>query len=138
VQWRIFDAGHIRANIQVRNAQQEQALATYEQTVLTAFEEVENALVAYAKEQLRRQSLQEAVTAGQSSLDLARKLYANGLTNFLNVLEAERSLYQSQDLLARSDQAVATNLVALYKALGGGWQAGEPTTSTTLSQASVR
>ncbi len=124
VQWRIFDAGRIRANIQVQNARQEQALAAYEQTVLTSFEDVENALVAYAKEQVRHRSLAQAVSTSQDALNLSNQLYANGLTNFINVLDAERSLYQSQDDLVQSDQAVTQNLIALYKALGGGWETG--------------
>lgn len=136
VQWRIFDAGRIRSNIKVQNVKQEQSLAAYEQTVLTAFEDVENQLVFYAKEQQRRGSLQEAVSASQNSLQLAKKLYGNGLTSFLNVLDAERSLYQSQDLLAHSDQAVAANLVGLYKALGGGWQFAEQTTPLVALQTS--
>jgi len=122
VQWRIFDAGRIRANIKVQNARQEQALAAYEQTVLTAFEEVEDNLVLYAKEQLRRRSLEDAVAASQKSLETANKLYANGLTDFIHVLDAERSLYQTQDALAQSDRTVSANLVALYKSLGGGWE----------------
>lgn len=122
VQWKIFDAGRIRANIRVQNARQEQALAAYEKTALTAFEEVENALVAYAKEQVRRRSLEDAVQCSQDSLHLANQLYANGLSNFINVLDAERSLYQTEDALVQSDQSVTQNLIALYKALGGGWE----------------
>jgi len=122
VQWRIFDAGRIRANIKVQNARQEQALAAYEQTVLTAFEEVEDNLVLYAKEQVRRRSLQDVVQASQKSLDTANRLYAGGLTDFLRVLDAERSLYQSQDALAQSDRTISANLIALYKSLGGGWE----------------
>jgi multidrug efflux system outer membrane protein len=122
VQWRIFDVGRIRANIKVQNARQEQALAAYEQTVLTAFEEVEDNLVLYAKEQVRRRSLEDAVAASQKSLDTANKLYASGLTDFLHVLDAERSLYQSQDALAQSDRTVSADLIALYKSLGGGWE----------------
>lgn len=133
IQWKIFDAGRVRSNIKAQNAKQEQALANYEKTALTAFEEVENALVFYANEQRRRKALEEGVTANQNSLNLAQKLYANGLTGFLNVLDAERSLYQSQDLLARSDQAVSANLVTLYKVLGGGWEAFEPTDSKSLA-----
>ena len=125
VQWRIFDAGRIRARVKAQDARQEEALASYEQTVLTAFEEVENGLVAYAKEQTRRRSLQEAVTSSQKSLDTANKLYANGLADFLRVLDAERSLYQAQDALAQSDRTVSANLVSLYKALGGGWECTE-------------
>jgi NodT family efflux transporter outer membrane factor (OMF) lipoprotein len=125
VQWRIFDAGRIRANIKVKNAQQEQALAAYEQTVLTAFEEVENNLVLYAKEKVRRRSLQDAVNASQKSFDTANRLYASGLTDFIHVLDAERSLYSAQDGLAQSDRTVLANLIALYKSLGGGWEIGE-------------
>ncbi len=126
MQWRIFDAGRIRGNIKVQNARQEAALATYEKTVLTAFEEVENGLVLYAKEQVRRRSLQDAVVSSQKSLDTANKLYANGLTDFLRVLDAERSLYQSQDSLVQSDRTISANLISLYKSLGGGWEDVEP------------
>jgi len=122
VQWRIFDAGRIRANIRVQNARQEQALAAYEETVLMSFEDVENSLVAYAKEQIRRRSLEDAVNSSQDSLHLANQLYSNGLASFINVLDAERSLYQAEDALAVSDKAVTQNLISLYKALGGGWE----------------
>jgi NodT family efflux transporter outer membrane factor (OMF) lipoprotein len=134
IQWRIFDGGRIRANVRVQNARQEQALAAYEQTMLTAFEDVENALVAYANEQNRRESLTDAVTSSTKSLDLADKLYANGLTDFLHVLDAERSLYAAQDALAQSDQTISTDLVTLYKALGGGWQHAAPEQNITLAQ----
>ena len=127
VQWRIFDAGRIRANVKVQDARQEQALASYENTALSAFEDVENAMTAYAKEQVRRQSLAEAVKSSKESLRLANQLYANGLANFINVLDAERSLYQAQDALVQSDKAVTTDVIALYKSLGGGWETiGQP------------
>ena len=122
VQWRIFDAGRIRANIQVQNARQEQALASYENTALSAFEDVEIALTAYAKEQIRRQHLEDAVKSSGESLRLANQLYANGLSNFINVLDAERSLYQAKDALVQSDRTISANLIALYKSLGGGWE----------------
>jgi outer membrane protein TolC len=122
VQWNIFDAGRIRANIRVQNARQEEALDTYEKTSLSAFEDVENALVAYAKEQVRRRSLEDAVKSSQESFRLANRLYANGLTDFINVLDAERSLYQAEDALANSDMTVSADVVALYKSLGGGWE----------------
>jgi len=141
VQWRIFDAGRIWSNIRVQNARQEQALATYEKIVLTSFEDVENALVAYAKDQTRRVSLEQAVTASQSSLEISRQLYANGLTSFINVLDAERSLYQSQDDLVQSDQTVTEDLIALYKALGGGWEEPMPASAqlpTIAAAAEIR
>jgi len=134
VQWNIFDAGRIRANIRVKNARQEQALAAYEQTVLMAFEEVENGLTTYANEQIRRRSLEEAVKSSQESLLLANKLYANGLANFINVLDSERSLYQAQDQLVQSERAVSTNLIALYKSLGGGWENLEKRPSLAIGQ----
>jgi NodT family efflux transporter outer membrane factor (OMF) lipoprotein len=134
VQWRIFDASRIRANIKVQNARQAQALATYERTVLTAFEEVENGLVTYANEQIRRRSLADAVASSQRSLALANQLYANGLADFLRVLEAERSLYQAEDALAQSDRAISVNLVSLYKSLGGGWEAVESQSGATIAQ----
>ncbi len=124
VQWRIFDSGRIRANIRVQDARQEQALAVYEQTALNAFEEVENSLVAYAKEQERRRTLEEAVRSSADSLHLAQQLYTNGLASFLNVLDAERSSYRAEDALAQSQSAVSRHVIALYKALGGGWEVG--------------
>lgn len=121
-QWRIFDTGRIRANIKVQNARQEQALISYEKTVLTSFEETENALTSYAKEQVRRQSLEESAKASREALQMANQLYTKGLVSFINVIDAERSLYQSEDSLVQSDKAVSQNLIALYKALGGGWE----------------
>jgi NodT family efflux transporter outer membrane factor (OMF) lipoprotein len=121
-QWRIFDAGQIRANIHVQNARQEEALAAYEKVALTAFEDVENSLVAHANEQVRRSSLEQAVASSRQSQVFANQRYGAGLANFLEVLEAERSVLQTEDQLAQSDEAVAVNLIALYKALGGGWE----------------
>jgi NodT family efflux transporter outer membrane factor (OMF) lipoprotein len=134
MQWRIFDAGRIRANIRVQNARQQAALAAYEKTVLTAFEEVENGLVLYAKEQVRRRSLEEAVSSSQRSLEVAKKLYVNGLADFLQVLDAERSLYQAQDALTQSDRAISADLISLNKALGGGWQTLEAPSTPALAQ----
>ena len=122
VQWELFEAGRIRANVRVQNARQEQALDAYQQTVLTALEDAENALTAYAKEQIRRESLSQSVQANQQALELSTQLYKSGLADFLRVLDSERSLYAAQDALVQSDQAVSVNLVQLYKALGGGWQ----------------
>jgi NodT family efflux transporter outer membrane factor (OMF) lipoprotein len=134
VQWKIFDAGRVRSHIKVQTARQEQALSAYEKTLLGAFEDVENDLVAYANEQVRQRSLADAVASSRQSLDLANKLYANGLTDFLNVLEAERSLYQAQDQLVQSERAVSADLISLYKALGGGWQTAERRASLAMTQ----
>jgi multidrug efflux system outer membrane protein len=122
VQWEIFEAGSIRANIRVQNARQEQALDSYQQTVLVALEDTENALTAYAREQTRRESLSQSEQANEQALELSTQLYNNGLADFLGVLDSERALYAAQDALVQSDQAISLNLVQLYKALGGGWQ----------------
>lgn len=126
VSWNIFDAGAIRQNIEVQTARQEQALIQYEAAVLRAQEEVENVLVAYAKEQIRRASLSKAATAAQRTALVAQDQYQAGLVDFNNVLDAQRSLLILQDELDQSNGAVITNLVRLYKALGGGWTSVEP------------
>ncbi len=128
LRWPVFDAGKIRANIQVQTALQEQALITYENTVLTAIQDVENAIVAYSNGQAAREALVRAVDANRKSVEIAQDLYQRGLVDFLNVLQSQSSLYQSEDQLAQNDQQVATALVALFKALGGGWEIlSEPT-----------
>src|SRR5207302_5446191 len=99
-----------------------EALAAYQQTVLVAFREVEDALVSYGREQARRQSLADAVTANRRAVELASQLYGQGLIDFLSVLEAQRNLFASEDALVQSEQGVSSDLVALYKALGGGWE----------------
>ena len=122
ITWPVFDAGRIRATIEVRNAQQEQALRLYERSVLTAFQDVENALVNYGNEQTRYRSLLEAVAANRRAVQMANDLYTQGLVPFLNVLDSQRTLYSSESDLAVSEASLASNLVALYKALGGGWE----------------
>jgi len=122
ISWPIFRGGAIRANIEVQSALQEQALIAYEKAVLDALEEVENVLTAYAEEQKKRDSLRAAEEAARTAVEIAIGKYEAGLIDFLAVLVAQRSLLSFQDQLAQSDGAVATNLVKLYKALGGGWE----------------
>jgi NodT family efflux transporter outer membrane factor (OMF) lipoprotein len=126
IRWPIFAGGRIRAQIEVQNAQQEQALAFFERSVLIALEDVENALVAYLREGDRRRLLDEAVVANRQAVELADDLYKKGLTSFIDVLDAQRALYLSQADLARSQADVTLDLVLLYKALGGGWESKEP------------
>jgi NodT family efflux transporter outer membrane factor (OMF) lipoprotein len=122
ITWPVFAGGRIRWNIKVQEALQEQSLLSYEKTILTALKDVESVLVAYAKEQQRRQSLVEAVTKNRKAVDRAMQLYTVGRTDFLNVLIAQRSLFTSEDAWVQSTRTVDTNLIALYKALGGGWE----------------
>lgn len=121
IRWNIFSGGRIRSQIRVEEARTEQALTTYEQTVLHALEEVENAMVAYENQNLRRDRLRASVAATQRSLELVLTQYRAGLADFQNVLDTQRSLLVRQDELAVSEGEVLKNLVVLYRALGGGW-----------------
>ena len=127
----IFRGGQIRGNIQVQTALQKQTLATYENTVLTALQDVENSIVAYAEAQAARASLGRAVSANQEATRISQDLYEKGLTDFLNVLQSEGALYQAQDRLIQNEQQALTSLVALFKALGGGWEVAAPEAQRT-------
>lgn len=120
--WRIFESGRIRANIELQEALAEESLLAYRQTVLNSLREVEDSLVASTAEQDHQRQVAAAVAANRRALGLATMLYSEGQVNFLNVLQAQGALYASEDALVRSVGAVSTNLIALYKALGGGWQ----------------
>jgi NodT family efflux transporter outer membrane factor (OMF) lipoprotein len=122
VQWRVFDAGRIRWNIEVQRALQEQTILAYQQTVLTALKDVETALVAYAKEQEHHRLLEEAVLENRKAVELAMELYSAGQTDFLNVLSAQGALFVSEEALVQSTRTLSVDLVAVYKALGGGWE----------------
>ncbi|MCL4501937.1 MAG: efflux transporter outer membrane subunit [Deltaproteobacteria bacterium] len=122
VTWPVFAGGRLWWNVRLQDALAEQALLNYQKTVLTALKDVETALVAYAKEQERRQALAEAVDNNRQAVDLAMKLYIAGKADFLNVTTAQRNLFVNEDLLVQSIRTVDTNLIALYKALGGGWE----------------
>jgi NodT family efflux transporter outer membrane factor (OMF) lipoprotein len=118
----IFTAGRIRSQVHVQDARLQQASIAYRSAVLSALEETENALVNYAQEQIRHERLESAVKSNEEAVQLSSELYKAGLTDFLSVLDAERELYSNQDLLAQSRTAKTVDLIALYKALGGGWQ----------------
>jgi NodT family efflux transporter outer membrane factor (OMF) lipoprotein len=121
MRWNLFDGDRIRNLVKVREAQAEQAMIEYEQTVLFALEDVENAMVAFEREKERLQDLLDSVAAAKESVKLVGTLYENGLTDFQNVLDMQRSLTAQQDLMASSEGAVANNLVRIYASLGGGW-----------------
>lgn len=126
ITWPLFQGGAIRGNIEVQSARQEQALDQYKSTVLSALEEVENALVAYSEEQNRQKTLETSAQAAKNAVNLAEQQYKAGLIDFTGVLDAQRSLLSFQDQLAQSSGAVTSDLVRLYKALGGGWKSFAP------------
>lgn len=133
MRWPILEWGRIRQNIKVQESRNEQALVRYESVILRSFEDVENALVAYTREQARLTSLEQALAANQRAFDLANQLYSAGLTDFQRVLDSQRGLFQSEDAAIDSRRAVTSNLVALYKALGGGWESFEPRPTEPVS-----
>jgi len=124
VDWQIFSAGRVRSNIELQKALQQESMLAYQKTVITALADVENALIAYAKEYERHKTLTDAVAHNRKAVDSATQLYERGLTDFLNMLVAQRSLFASEDILVQSTRNLSTDLVAIYKALGGGWDSG--------------
>jgi multidrug efflux system outer membrane protein len=122
ISWPAFDLGRVRARIAGARAGADADLAAYQQTVLKALEETENALVAHARERDRLVQLTAAAAESDTAAQIARARYEGGLVGFLDVLDAERAQLQAQDQLAQSRTDAATSLIAVYKALGGGWQ----------------
>ena len=128
--WSLFDFGAIRRNIEVQSARQEQALGNYEGTILTALAEVENSLTAYDREQRRHLALTRAEAAAANGFAMARQQYEAGMIPFLTLLDSQRSLLAVQDQVATSNSAITAHLIALYKALGGGWTSPAAPTET--------
>ena len=119
----LFTGGRIRSQVRVQDARLQQSAIAYRAAMLAALQETEDALVHYSQEQSRRERLEDAVKSNGEAVRLSNETYRAGLTDFLTVLDAERELYANEDLLAQSRTAEAVNAIALYKALGGGWQA---------------
>ena len=125
IRWNIFDADRIKNNIRIEKAKTKQNYSKYENTVLLALEEVENSMTDYVQEIDRRTLLEKSVQSARKSVKMVQSLYTNGLTDFQNVLDMQRMLFQQEDQLAQSQGAVIKNLVRIYKALGGGWDDAE-------------
>jgi NodT family efflux transporter outer membrane factor (OMF) lipoprotein len=123
----IFEGGRLKATLELNKDQQKEAAIIYRRTVLGAWHEVDNSLSAYENEQRRRDQLIEAVAQNQRAVSLAQTRYQEGVADFLQVLDAQRSLLATQELLADSTTAIDTDLVSIYKALGGGWETSFPT-----------
>lgn len=122
LRWNVFDAGRLRNNVRAQDARAEQALIAWEQTVLSALEEAENAMTAFVREQTRRASLGLAAEQALLAVELAQTEYEAGLIDFQAVLSSQRALADLEDGLAVSDSAITTSLVTLCKALGGGFE----------------
>ncbi len=118
----IFDGGRLRRTLELRQAQQQEAAIKYQQTVLSAFHDVDNALIAYRAEQQRHERLAAQVVQARQALNLSQQRFRQGVSDFLEVLTAQRTALSADQQLADSTTTISTNLVQLYKALGGGWQ----------------
>ncbi len=122
----IFEGGQLRSTLQLRKAQQQEAAVNFQKTVLQAWHDVDNALTAYQAEQSRRDELVGAVAENRRALSSAQSRYQQGVADFLTVLVAQTNLLAAEQQLASSTTTVSSNLVALYKALGGGWEIDLP------------
>jgi NodT family efflux transporter outer membrane factor (OMF) lipoprotein len=118
----IFQGGQLKANLDLAKANQVEAALTYRKTVLGALQDVENALAAYRTELRRNKALEKNVAAQAAALEIARSQYIHGVTTFINVLTAQNALAQQRQALIQSSLLLTTDVVNLYKALGGGWQ----------------
>jgi NodT family efflux transporter outer membrane factor (OMF) lipoprotein len=129
----IFQGGQLRATLELRKAQQQEAAVNYQKTVLQAWHDVDNALTAYRTEQARRDQLIQAVAQNERALGLAQSRYQDGVADFLQVLTTQQNLLSTQQQLAIATTNVSANLVALYKALGGGWETQLPAANDELT-----
>lgn len=123
----IFQGGRLRSVVELRKLQQQEAAVNYQRTVLNAWHEIENALGAYAAEQRRNRELAEVVTASRDAYEIAHVRYEHGLVNYLIDLDAHRTLLQAERAYSESNTQIGVQLVALYKALGGGWTGADET-----------
>ncbi|MDD4955094.1 MAG: efflux transporter outer membrane subunit, partial [Candidatus Omnitrophica bacterium] len=124
-QWNVLNYGQITNNVRFQDARFQETLVNYQNTVLIAQQEVEDNLIAFLKSQKRAQLLSKSVSSAKTSLGLSIKQYQEGLKDFTTVLNAEQSLLAEQDNLAIALGDIANNTVALYRALGGGWEIRE-------------
>jgi NodT family efflux transporter outer membrane factor (OMF) lipoprotein len=118
----LFDGGRLRSTLELREATQKEAAINYRKTVLQAWHDVVNALVAFRHEQERRGHLNLQASHARAALDLSRKRYTDGVEAFITVLDAERTVLAAEQQAATSATNASIDLVALYKALGGGWE----------------
>jgi outer membrane protein, multidrug efflux system len=135
ISWLVFDAGKVRFTVKAEEARTDAAAAQYRKVVLGALRDVETALVSYGQAKIRRERLAAETAADRDAVTIATRLYRQGLNDFLPVLDAERSLYAAEDELAQTDRDADIALVALYKALGGGWHDDSaPTVSSAAAK----
>jgi outer membrane protein TolC len=122
VTWPILSYGKLSANLDTANAQQQEAMASYQKTIIAALSDVERSVTAYAEQEKFQEALAKSVAHSRHAYQIAQERYKEGLTSFLEVLDAERTLYASQNQLTEAQAKTTQNLIAAYKSLGGGWK----------------
>jgi len=121
-QWPIFNYGRLKNNVRVQDARFQQLVVNYQNTVLQAFQDVEDATVGFLRTQEQTEFLSDSVKQYRRSAELSLIQYSEGLTTYQRVIDSQRNLAQQEDVFASAKGSVGTNLIALYKALGGGWE----------------
>jgi multidrug efflux system outer membrane protein len=122
VSWSAFDMGRVKARINQNDARAQAAIARYDKTVLEALEELQTSVSNFSMQEQRRGSLQSATRSAKEAANLALSLYQAGIYTFIDALSAEATLFEAEDTLAQSEITTALELIAVYKALGGGWE----------------
>ena len=126
VRWPIFNYGRLTNNVRIQDARFQELVINYQNTVLRAYQEVEDSLIAFLRAQDQTRFLNESVTASQRSVELSLLQYREGITDYVRVLDAQRFLVSQQDRAAESRSTIARSLIGTYKALGGGWETRDP------------
>jgi outer membrane protein, multidrug efflux system len=124
--WNLFDGGKVTANVAIANERQRQALLGYRKTVLTALQDVEDALTRCDADRIRQQDIARQADSARAAVDLSRAQYRAGLVPFSTVLTTEAAMLSADDTAAQNAGTTAQDVVALYKALGGGWNDSDP------------
>jgi len=125
ISWPVYDTGKIMKNIELQSAMQEQQFITYKAALLTALKDVENALTSYSYDQAKKESLLKEAQYAEQAADTSRAQYSSGLIDFESVLSSEKTLLSAQDSVVQCDAQILSDLISLYKALGGGWSSFE-------------
>jgi outer membrane protein TolC len=120
--WPLLDFGALDAEVDIADLAARASMVNYRKTILNAVQQVDTSLDAYEAQQVRMEKLSAAMMAGERAVDLATRRYNRGLTDFLNVVDAEREFYDLQEQYATAQVAQGEQFVQLYKSLGGGWQ----------------
>jgi outer membrane protein TolC len=120
--WPLLDFGALDAQVDIAHLAARASMVNYRKTILDAVQQVDTSIDAYQAQEMRMEKLSVAMMAGERAVDLATRRYNRGLTDFLNVVDAERAFYDLQDQYAIAQVTQGEQFVQLYKSLGGGWQ----------------